>query len=802
MAKLYVVGIGPGGLTHMTVEARAALTAADVIVGYQTYLDFITPLLAGKEVVSSGMMKEVERCRQAISRAASGKDTAIISSGDAGIYGMAGLILELVDESVGADPYVCPDSGDANLPLFQQQGEHAGSLLHKIDVIIIPGVSAVQAAASVLGAPLMHDFAVISLSDLMTPWGTIRKRLQAAADADFVVALYNPRSKGRVEQLEQAMEILRSSRSPETPVGIVRNACRDGESKVVTTLQEMLDHDIDMFSIVIIGNSATFVDKAGRMVTPRGYGEKSRAQGSGLRAKNEVSSLSPRAPSLEPRAIFIGGTGSDVGKSVVAAGLCRILKNRGIKVAPFKSQNMALNSAVTPEGGEIGRAQAVQAAACGIDPHTDMNPVLLKPTTDLGSQVIIQGKVVGTMRVKEYNAYKPIALEGIAESFARLSAKHDFIVIEGAGSIAEINLKAYDIANLRIARMAAAPVILVADIDRGGVFAQIIGTVELLEPEERAMIRGIIINRFRGDPSLLDSGIQFIEERTGIPVLGVVPVFSGFSIPEEDSVALGKRARGSRLAAQTSKIRVGVVKLGRISNYTDFEPLEWEEDIELSYIEDPSVIDELDILIIPGSKSTISDLEELKDQGFYPAIKGFKGCIVGICGGFQMLGRRVSDPDGVEALSAGEAEGLGLLDVVTILLTAKETHQAVAELLIAGFQVAPRSAKRLEGYEIHMGETILGKSVEPFAHIISRSGLDVEILDGAVTRDGRIFGTYLHGIFHNDSFRGAFLNRIRRKKGLAERESARQDDPFDKLAAHLEGHLDMKRLLGICGITR
>ena len=500
--------------------------------------------------------------------------------------------------------------------------------------------------------------------------------------------------------------------------------------------------------------------------------------------------------------MFIGGTGSDVGKSVVAAGLCRILKNRGVKVAPFKSQNMALNSAVTPEGGEIGRAQAVQAAACGIAPHTDMNPVLLKPTTDLGSQVIVQGKVVGTMRVAEYNAYKPAALAKIEASFARLAAEYDFIVIEGAGSIAEINLKAHDIANLRIARMAGAPVILVADIDRGGVFAQIIGTVELLDPDERAMIRGIIINRFRGDPSLLDPGIQFIEERTGIPVLGVVPWFSGFSIPEEDSVALGKRAQGSGCRAQEEKISIGVLKLPRISNYTDFDPLEWEADVALVYLDEPAALEGLDLLIIPGSKSTIADLEHLRRKGFFPAIKSFQGNIAGICGGFQILGRRVSDPDGVEALSAGEAEGLGLLDVVTIMLTAKETHQAVAELLIAGYQVAPRSAKRLEGYEIHMGETILGPAVEPFAHIVSRSGEEVEVLDGAVTKDGRVFGTYLHGIFHNDSFRGAFLNRIRRKKGLVEREPAQQDDPFDKLASHLESSLDMEKLLAICGVTQ
>ena len=782
MAKLYVIGIGPGGLNHMTFEAKEAIEKASVIVGYKTYLDFITPLLEGKEVVSSGMMKEVERCREAITIASSGKDVALVSSGDAGVYGMAGLVLELVE----ADAL-----RSEGLPLLHPN----------IEIVIVPGVSAVQAAASVLGAPLMHDFAVISLSDLLTPWGKIRQRLQAAAEADFVVALYNPRSKGRVTQLEEAREILLSRRSPETPVGIVRNACRDGEEKVVTSLGALLSHVIDMFSIVIIGNSATFVDSAGRMVTPRGYATSSRFKVQGSRL--EESNLEPGTLNIEPhhgKAVMIGGTGSDVGKSVIAAGICRILKNRGLSVAPFKSQNMALNSAVTPEGGEIGRAQAVQAAACGIPSHTDMNPVLLKPTTDLGSQVIVQGSVVGNMKVAEYNAYKPVAFEKVRESFARLTGQHDFIVIEGAGSIAEINLKEHDIANLKVAKMANAPVILVADIDRGGVFAQIVGTLELLDPEERTMIAGVIINKFRGDASLLDSGIRFIEERTGVPVLGVVPCFTGFSIPEEDSVALGKRAKGEGRRANEDKIVIGVVKLPRISNYTDFDPLEWEEDVQLKYIDSPSEISSLDLLILPGSKSTIGDIIFLRDNGFFPAIKSFTGNIAGICGGFQILGRRVSDPSGVEAAESCEAEGIGLLDVVTIMLTRKETHQAIAELHTAGFQVAPRSSKRLEGYEIHMGETILGPAAQPFAHIIRRSGEELEVLDGAVTKDGRIFGTYLHGLFHNDQFRAAFLNRIRRRRGLPDREPAMQNDPFNSLAAHLEKSLDMQKLLEICGI--
>jgi len=313
------------------------------------------------------------------------------------------------------------------------------------------------------------------------------------------------------------------------------------------------------------------------------------------------------------------------------------------------------------------------------------------------------------------------------------------------------------------------------------------------------MIAGVIINKFRGDASLLDSGIKFIEERTGVPVLGVVPCFSGFSIPEEDSVALGKRVPG-RSEPVCGKISIGVVKLPRISNYTDFDPLEWEEDVQLTYIESPSDISSLDLLILPGSKSTIGDIIFLRDNDFLPAIRSFTGNIAGICGGFQMLGRRVSDPDGVEGAETCEAEGIGLLDVVTIMLTSKETHQATAELHTAGFQVAPRSPKRLEGYEIHMGETILGPAAEPFAHIIRRSGEELEVLDGAVTKDGRIFGTYLHGLFHNDQFRAAYLNRIRRRKGLPDREPAIQNDPFDKLAAHLEKSLDMKKLLEICGI--
>ena len=737
MSRLIVVGIGPGGMEHMTFEARSAVDSAQVVVGYKTYLDLIKPLLKGKEVISSGMRQEVARCRDALERAAQGATVALVSSGDAGVYGMAGLALELAGET--SDPP---------------------------EIVIVPGVSAVQAAAAVLGAPLMHDFAVISLSDLLTPWSVIRQRLKAAASTDFVIALYNPKSTGRVSQLREAREVILNSRPGETPVGIVRNACRKGEEKVVTTLSELLDHPVDMLSLVIVGNSTTYLDGQGRMVTPRGYPVGTDDQRAGT-MRADKAATTPRTLISGTNSLMLCGTGSDVGKTVLAAGFCRILANRGLRVAPFKSQNMALNSAVTPEGGEIGRAQALQAQACRIPPHTDMNPVLLKPSSDTGCQVIVQGRPVGTMQVADYTAYKPQAFVKIRESFNRLRQQHDVIVIEGAGSIAEINLRTHDIANLKVAEMAGSPVILVADIDRGGVFAQIVGTLELLEPAERRMIVGVIINKFRGDRTLLTPGIEAVEQRTGVPILGVVPWFTGFHLPEEDSVALQRRAKVVRIRPRRQKIAVGVVRLPRISNFTDFDSFENEPDVALHYVERPDQLADLDLLILPGSKSTIADLCYLAENGLFEAIRSFSGPIAGVCGGFQMLGKLVLDPDGVES-TIHHAEGLALLDAVTVMRPEKQTHQAEAILLDSAHSFVPyRAAGQLLGYEIHMGETLLGEGVSPFARVVSRSGEKVDVLDGAVSTDGRIMGTYLHGIFDNDGFRAALLNRLRRQKGLS-----------------------------------
>ena len=780
--KIYVVGLGPGGDEHITPAARAAIAAAEVVAGYQTYLDLIPQLTAGKELLASGMLQEVERCRAALQLAAGGRCVALVCSGDAGIYGMAGLVLEL------------------------EQVEFATA---EIAVEIVPGVSAVQAAAARLGAPLMHDFAVISLSDLLTPWATIRRRLEAASAADFVVALYNPKSSGRVTQIAEAQALLLASRPSATPVGIVRHACRAGEEVIVSDLGSFLNHTIDMFSLVIVGNSSTVIDGRGRMVTPRGYSV--RCESTPPFAKGGAGGILPGTTQANPplsfrpgvwvpfvkgggtpaRALFVGGTGSDVGKSVITAGLCRLLKRRGYDVAPFKAQNMALNSAVTPQGGEIGRAQALQAAACGLAPHTDMNPILLKPNSHTGSQVVVQGRPVGNMSVAEYHRYKPEAFARVEESFRRLAAAHAVVVLEGAGSIAEINLKAHDIVNLRAAAMAKAPVILVADIDRGGVFASILGTLELLEPAERAMVVGVIINRFRGDASLLTSGLAAITARTGVPVLGVVP-WLDLKLPEEDSVALARKGQ----VQKGSALRIGVVRLPHISNYTDFDPFENEPDVELCYLTEPGEVAGLDLLIIPGSKSTIPDLQFLRRSGLARAIFDFRaagGEVVGICGGYQMLGRSVADPLGIEG-PAGQVEGLGLLDVATSLAPQKQTFQATATPLAGSAVIGFAAVAAISGYEIHMGETTLGPLARPLFALTRVPGHWNAVEDGAVATDGRVWGTYLHGLFDNRDLFGALLTRLRRRRGLAAPAPGAQADlegELDRLADHLAAHLDL-----------
>jgi adenosylcobyric acid synthase len=506
--------------------------------------------------------------------------------------------------------------------------------------------------------------------------------------------------------------------------------------------------------------------------------------------------------------IMIQGTGSFVGKSIIVAGLCRVLKQDGFRVAPFKAQNMALNSFVTPEGGEMGRAQVVQAEAAGLEPHVDMNPILLKPNTDIGAQVIIQGKVFGNLNADEYHRFKKVALHSVMESYERLAGKYQVVVIEGAGSPAEINLREGDIANMGIAEKVDAPVLLVGDIDKGGVFASLVGTLELLGEEERKRIKGFIINKFRGDLRLLLPGLEFLEEKTGLPVLGVLPYLKDLHLPEEDGVVLDKLY--SQAGDRT--VNISVLYLPHISNFTDFDPLEHEPEVRLRYVHPGQKIGEVDVVIIPGSKNTIDDLIFLKNEGYADEILGLHRLgkmVVGICGGFQMLGKGIRDPFGMETHQE-EIEGLGLLDVQTVLMKDKRTFQVKA---IALHGPVVQTGEILQGYEIHLGETERGPSSLPAFKIIERLSRQEEVEDGAVSPQGMVWGTYLHGIFENDGFRRHFIERVRELKGRSLKSGAGatgrsrlrnfqafKQGEYDKLADALREALDMKRIYRITGI--
>lgn len=487
-------------------------------------------------------------------------------------------------------------------------------------------------------------------------------------------------------------------------------------------------------------------------------------------------------------AVMLQGTASDAGKSVLAAGLCRIFKQDGLAVVPFKSQNMALNSFITSLGDEMGRAQVTQAEAAGLEPDVRMNPVLLKPSSDHRSQVIFLGKILGEMDATSYHQFKPALLEDILQIYQELGEEYDAIVVEGAGSPAEINLKDKDIVNMGLARAVGCPVILVADIDKGGVFASIYGTIALLEPEERALVKGIIINKFRGDVALLQPGIDMIEELTGVPVLGVVPYLQ-VAIDPEDSVALSQK---SRTVDKTKDLDIAVIGLKRLSNFTDFQALENEVDVSLRYVWSATELGTPDVIILPGSKDTIGDCLYLQEEGIDQAISravhtGSR--LFGICGGYQLLGRRLLDPDGVES-QLGEIAGLGFLDIETVFRKSKRTKQVQAR----------QGSYCLSGYEIHMGETkILGQE-EAFAVIEDEGGRH---LDGAVSRDGHIQGTYLHGIFANQEWTRAYLNQIRSEKGLAPLPisglsmAERKEQAYNQLADQLRSSLDMKRIYQI-----
>lgn len=509
--------------------------------------------------------------------------------------------------------------------------------------------------------------------------------------------------------------------------------------------------------------------------------------------------------STRKNALMILGTASHVGKSILTAGLGRVFSDAGYRVAPFKAQNMSLNSAATPDGGEIGRAQALQAEACRVLPQVEMNPILLKPATDVGAQVILLGKIWGQVTAAEYHNRRVEQLfPDVLGAYQRLSADCDLVVLEGAGSPAEINLREHDIVNMRMAHAADAACLLVGDIDRGGVFAALLGTLELLSAEDRARIRGFIVNKFRGDESLLRPGIVMIEERLGLPCAGVVPFMHDLGLDEEDGVALSYRASAAHSwekmkTGAARPLRIGVVALPHMANFTDFDPLAREPAVSLAYLQRPEEIDGADVVVLPGSKQTIDDLRWLKRRGFAGEIRRLSQAgapIVGICGGFQMLGSAVDDPHGVENDGVpGSEMGLGLLSVRTVLRKEKTARRVRGFLCGDFFGCGGPRQILFPGYEIHVGETLYRKGV-PARSLIEREGLPGAFADGAVSESGRIFGTYVHGFFDSDEFRHEFIRAARAVVGLAPaarwvNSRAERAGHIDCLADTLQKSLDM-----------
>lgn len=486
---------------------------------------------------------------------------------------------------------------------------------------------------------------------------------------------------------------------------------------------------------------------------------------------------------MKTKAIQICGTGSGVGKSIITAAFCRIFLQDGYSVTPFKSQNMALNSFVTEEGGEIGRAQAIQAYAARIKPCVDINPILIKPTSDTKAQVILLGKPQGNMSVYEYKNYKSLVFDKVKSSFNKLKKRYEIIVIEGAGSPAEINIKKHDLVNFKIARLAKAGVILVGDIDKGGVFASLVGTLQLLSAKERRLVKGFIINKFRGDKRLLKPGISFLERYTGIKVLGVVPYFKDINIPEEDSLPQELRKKAVNLK---NKIKIDVIYLPHISNFTDFDALKQESDVSLKYVARPEELDKPDIMIIPGTKNTIDDLNYLKRSGLSKKIISIfqsypQTMLVGICGGYQMLGERIYDTKGIESKTK-EIEGFGVLPLITQIYPEKILSQVKARDLLSGIEVI--------GYEIHHGRSKTTANLKPLFEIFQAKNKRVKKYDGIISQDKRCWGTYIHGVFDSDIFRRHLLNSARRRKGWKELSilsNYNVDKEIDKLA-HLIRH--------------
>lgn len=473
--------------------------------------------------------------------------------------------------------------------------------------------------------------------------------------------------------------------------------------------------------------------------------------------------------------LMIQGCTSDAGKSALVTGICRMLARRGIRVAPFKPQNMALNSAVTSDGGEIGRAQALQAQACGLEPHTDMNPILLKPSTDIGAQVIIHGHALQNMNARDYHSYKPIAMKAVMDSYQRLTEQYDVVIVEGAGSPAEINLRDRDIANMGFAEAVDCPVILIADIDRGGVFAHLMGTVALLSETEQQRIRGYVINRFRGDINLLTSGLEWLEKESNKPVFGVLPYLQGLHLEAEDAI------QSQQESATPEQLQVVIPVMPRISNHTDFDPLRLHPQVNVQFIGPGEAVPAADLIILPGSKSVRDDLEWLREQDWDNVINRhlrYGGKVLGICGGFQMLGREIFDPYGVEGPS-GSSQGFGLLEMVTTLEQQKQLHNVTGQLTLSDVPIT--------GYEIHAGSSVGMALSNPAVRLADRD-------DGAISTDGQLLGTYLHGLFESTAACQSLLEWAGLERADPVDYNAVREEGINRMADAVEQHLDLQEI--------
>ncbi|MDA0302168.1 MAG: cobyric acid synthase [Chloroflexi bacterium] len=498
---------------------------------------------------------------------------------------------------------------------------------------------------------------------------------------------------------------------------------------------------------------------------------------------------------------MVVGTASSVGKSVLVTALCRIFRQDGVRVAPFKAQNMSNNADVTPDGLEIGRAQSEQAAAAGLVPRVEMNPVLLKPQGDRTSQVVLNGRPAGILTSADFDRRGEL-WPHVTRALDTLREEYELVVAEGAGSPAEPNLYARDIVNMAVARYAHATTLLVGDIDRGGVFAHFVGTLALLPPEDRALVRGLVINRFRGDPALLDPAIRDVEERTGVPVAGVIPWIDRLNVAQEDAVVL---ERGASRASEAGAFEVAVIQLPRIANFDDFDPLAAEPGVRVRYVDRPENLGTPALVVIPGTKATIADLDWLRAQGLDRALRahvGRGGAVLGVCGGMQMLGERLLDPDGVEAPAGSATEGLGLLPLETTFVAEKTTRRASGHIAAGRGHWSAVRGYSVEGYEIHMGRTAAtSAALDPLLRLDGDDGCLHD--DGAVSLDGRVAGTYLHGLFASDAFRRTLLRSLGwRDDGVAGREADRREREFDRLAGVVREHLDLSQLRWALGLPQ